>query len=445
MRFASLLIGLAAAALLSSAPSAAPSQRTYVTGGKTCDGWPRAPIGMAPGMCAGIVAGPTPGRFAQRQLRMPRALLPMPGGKDWVVVDMGGWGNGQGSVWLMTAERGRPVKLKKLLSGLTMPHGLGRGPDGAVYIGEMSQIFRFDPTAADPRSTVAYVVRGLPDNKLHENRHPLSHFIFDANGDLLVNVGAPSDQCGTAGRPNRGPNGRCAESEGAEPTAGVRRYRYLGGGRWSGDFVMWSRGLRNSLAMVRHASGTLLQAENSIDYDSEDRPYEELNELVEGAHHGWPYCFDTNMVAPVWVSQTFMPCNSPAHARPHSLLPPHSAPLGMLYYDGAMFPALKGRLLISLHGYRAPGARIVAFDVGPDGKPAVKAGARYPVYRAGQIVMRPYPSPSAESRVLTPGWDLKAGVRPMGAPVGMAVAADGALWVAEDKNATVLRIAVDRP
>jgi len=51
----------------------------------------------------------------------------------------------------------------------------------------------------------------------------------------------------------------------------------------------------------------------------------------------------------------------------------------------------------------------------------------------------------AESRVLTPGWDLKAGSRPMGTPVGMAVAADGALWVAEDKNATVLRIAVDRP
>jgi glucose/arabinose dehydrogenase len=140
-----------------------------------------------------------------------------------------------------------------------------------------------------------------------------------------------------------------------------------------------------------------------------------------------------------------MPCGSPAHTKPHTLLPPHSAPLGMLYYDGAMFPALRGRLLISLHGYRAPGARIVAFDVGADGLPATRAGARYPVYRAGKIVMRPYPTAAAESRVLTPGWDLKAGVRPMGAPVGMAVAVDGALWVAEDKNATVLRISVDRP
>ena len=446
MRTASLLLGLAAAALLASAPSAAPAQRTYVTGGKTCDGYPRAPIGMASGMCAGIVAGPVAGQFAQRQLRMPRALLPLQGGKDWVVVDTGGWGNGQGSVWLMTAERRKPTKLRKLLSGLTMPHGLGRGPDGGVYIGEMSRIFRFDPLAANPAATVTYVVSGLPDNKLHENRHPLSHFIFDANGDLLVNVGAPSDQCaGPGNRPKKLPDGRCAESEGAEPTAGVRRYRYLGQGRWSRDFVMWSRGLRNSLALVRHSSGTLLQAENSIDYPEEERPYEELNELLESAHYGWPYCFDMDRQAPAWAGQQMMPCNSPAHTKPVSLLPPHSAPLGMLYYDGAMFPALKGRLLISLHGYRASGARIVAFEVGADGLPAIRAGARYPAYRNGQVVMRPYPVAAAESRVLTPGWDLKPGVRPMGTPVGMAVAADGALWVAEDKNATVLRIALDRP
>jgi glucose/arabinose dehydrogenase len=33
----------------------------------------------------------------------------------------------------------------------------------------------------------------------------------------------------------------------------------------------------------------------------------------------------------------------------------------------------------------------------------------------------------------------------MGTPVGLAVADDGAIWVTEDKNATILRIAVDRP
>jgi glucose/arabinose dehydrogenase len=40
---------------------------------------------------------------------------------------------------------------------------------------------------------------------------------------------------------------------------------------------------------------------------------------------------------------------------------------------------------------------------------------------------------------------LKPGVRPAGAPVGLTIAKDGAIWVADDRNATILRIAVDRP
>jgi len=443
MRRTPVLIAAVAALLSVGAASAAPAQKAYTVGRATCDGWPRAPIGMAPGMCAGIVYAPAPGAFAARQLKMPRTLLQL-SARDWVVVDMGGWGNSQGSVWRMTAERGKPVRLVKLLGGLTMPHGLGRGPDGKVYVGEMSRIFRFDPMAANPASTVTYVVTGLPDNRLHANRHPLSNFIFDGDGSLLVNVGAPSDQCGTAGKSNKLPNGRCAESEGGELTAGVRRYAYQGNGRWSADFTMFAKGLRNSLALARHSSGTLVQAENSIDYDSDTRPFEELNQLVAGGHYGWPYCYDNATPAPVWAGQTAVPCASAK--RPWSLLPPHAAPLGMLYYDGAMFPSLQGRLLISLHGYRATGARIVAFDVGANGLPPVRTGARYPAYAAGgAVTQRSYPGSAAESRVLTPGWDAKPGVRPMGTPVGLAVAQDGALWVAEDKNATVLRIAVDRP
>ena len=42
--------------------------------GTTCDGWPRAPIGMAPGFCAGIVVAP-PADFRARTLKFPRMLL----------------------------------------------------------------------------------------------------------------------------------------------------------------------------------------------------------------------------------------------------------------------------------------------------------------------------------------------------------------------------------
>ena len=44
-------------------------------------------------------------------------------------------------------------------------------------------------------------------------------------------------------------------------------------------------------------------------------------------------------------------------------------------------------------------------------------------------------------KVLTPGWDAVAGRQPRGSPVVMAVAADGSIWVADDRSRAILRIA----
>src|SRR5438105_2479711 len=50
---------------------AAGAERFYHISEATCDGWPRAPIGMAPGFCAGIVVAP-PADFNSRTIRLPR-------------------------------------------------------------------------------------------------------------------------------------------------------------------------------------------------------------------------------------------------------------------------------------------------------------------------------------------------------------------------------------
>ncbi|HJR57093.1 MAG TPA: PQQ-dependent sugar dehydrogenase [Rhizomicrobium sp.] len=435
------LRALAFLSLLLAAPAMAAER--YAPEKTTCDGWPRAPIGMAPGFCAGLVVVP-PAAFASRQVRLPRLMLPLPGG-DWLVTDLGGWNIRRGAVWRLHAEKGQAARLTPLLAWLNMPHGLARGPDGKTYVGEMSRIFRFDHEAADPAKTIQTVVDGLPDNRLHENRHPLSYFIFDGDGALLVNVGALSDQCVAKDGKPKGET-TCTESEGAEKTAGVRRYTYRGNGIWAKDFTMLARGLRNSLALVRHASGTLLQAENSIDFRNPDSPFEELNLLRSGAHYGWPYCYDMDKPAPAWAGAKAMDCRSSAHEKPVRLLPPHASPLGMAYYQGAMFPELAGRLLMSWHGYEAAGARLVAFDVDTKGIPLPAPRARYAFYDGrGGSGSKPYPGPAAEPLTITPLWDERKALRPMGTPVGMAVAADGAIWMTEDKNATILRVARDRP
>ena len=420
-----LLAGLAM--LAAAVPQAASAQsRTYAVAGD-CGGRPRVEVGMAPGYCMGRVWQ----RTGSEGPRMPRTLFRL-ADDDWLVADLGSWDAGRGAIWRMRVGADGAVGWTRLLAGLSMPHTMARGPDGRIYVAEMSRIFVLDPDR--PNATTA-VVSDLPDNRLHENRHPLSAFVFDADGALLVNVGAPSDRCVDArGRPIRDARGQCAER--AEQ-AMVRRYAYLGNGRWSRDWTPWATGLRNSVAMVRHVSGAIYQGENSVDLNTPERPFDEINRLKPGADYGWPYCTDMATALPGWTAAETR-CGR--RQSPVSLLPPHAAPLAMLYYDGAMFPELRGRMLMSWHGHRRAAGRIVAIEVDEEGAPLSDRPGRYAIYPRGSM---PYPTtaPAPRARVLTPGWNAVRGTRPQGSPVGMAVAGDGAIWVADDRAGAVLRIA----
>lgn len=407
----------------------------------TCDGYPRLDIGMAAGTCAGLVAGPT-GAARSRPLRLPRSLLQLDD-ETWLVSDLGRWDGVGGAVWKLHARPGQAPALTRLLDGLHLPHALATGPDGRVYVGEMSRIVRFDPRAADPAATLETVIDGLPDNRLHEHRHPLSKFVFARDGALLVNIGAPSDTCLRAdGTP---PAATCAESESesGERAASIRRYARIAPDRWSSDYTVIASGLRNSVALAVHPSGTVLQGENSYDFATRWFPFDEINRIEPGRHYGWPYCADVATPTPGWKATKAMDCAGNAHTPPALLLPPHAAPLDMLWYDGAMFPALRGRLLMTWHGHRSVGGRIVSYATDDDGVPVPDKGARYPVYGTGS---RAYgAAPAAHAVVLTPGWDRVAGRRPQGSPVGLAVARDGAIWTTDDRAGLVIRIAVDRP
>lgn len=431
------LSGLLPAMLLMPAFAAEPRE-LYAAPRGSCDGFPRLDIGTISGMCAGLVIGPTR-NDRNRKVALPRSLVQLDE-STWLVSDLGAWDRPAGVIWKLQARAGQVSSVSSVLTGLHLPHALAVGPDGLVYVGEMSRIIRFDPKAADAASTVEVVVSGLPDNKLHEHRHPLSKFVFAPDGALLVNIGALSDQC--LDSVDRASRKICVESDSGEQTASIRRYVLVSPGKWSQNYTVHARGLRNSVALAVHPSGTVIQAENSYDFETRWFPFEEVNVIEPARHYGWPYCADLDTPTPGWKSVEAMDCKSAAHTRPTVLLPPHAAPLDILWYEGNMFPSLQGRMLMTWHGHRSVGGRIVSFAVDGRGVPIPDRRAQFPVYGAKS---RSYGvGPAASPMVLTPQWGLVRGRRPQGSPVGLAVAFDGAIWTTDDRAGLVIRLATDR-
>ena len=60
-------------------------------------------------------------------------MLPrLPGGKDFLVTDVGKWDGPGGKVLRITAARSKPCIITPVLTGLYMPHHMAFGPDSKV-------------------------------------------------------------------------------------------------------------------------------------------------------------------------------------------------------------------------------------------------------------------------------------------------------------------------
>jgi glucose/arabinose dehydrogenase len=461
---------------LGAAPAGAASpiiRSGYALGEENCgqapSAFPKIRIGMRPGYCAGLVASKEDG------LVFPRSIVQVPDSHLFVVSDMGGWSAGMGRLLLLDPQAPAGKRVTVLIGKLDFPHGLAVGIDRRIYASTDTRVFRFDPLAKKPEATMEVILQGLPGRqvtlsdgtKVQESLHPLKHFVFDKTGRIYVNVGAPSDRCTT--RPVEAK--RCAAGEGANPLASIWAFTPPPGGIFPalkrGDpnpaREIYARGLRNSMALAVHpdfpAPGSaFLQGENGRDLQDMFEPNEEINVAEKGKHYGWPYCYDLTTMSPEYQAFLQTPgeyrnlCAGAAiYKQPYSLMPPHGAPLAMLYYQGEKFPELKGKLLVGLHGYRPTGSRIIFYDVDAKGFPTVSAApVRYDVScaaeptRAFQTEHGGMVAASPFSELIV-GWYKVNGVRPQGAPVGVTVAADGALWVVEDHNKSILRIDVAPP
>lgn len=363
-----------------------------------CFGYDKVPISTQDGSCVGMVVSSDEG------LRKPRKVIQIKP-NHFLVTDMVNWSEGRGILWDIKLINSKPV-LTKLFTNLDRPHGLRKGPDGLIYVGEASQLFRFN--IENPNETKEIVISDIPS----KGKHPLSEFIFTSDSRIILNIGAPTDQCLKEGRKATYP---CKQ---AESEALLREYTLNDDGSYSFNSNL-AYGLRNSMGLVELDSGEIIQFNNGMDFKQEETPLEEINLISPGKNYGWPYCYEDGKLNKSYKRSFFnrripkIDCS--IYSSPIGHLPAHSAPLDAKLYNGEMFPEFKGKILVSLHGYRKSGQRIIALNVKEESADDFE-----------EVVFN---------------WQAKSGIRPKGAPVGLEIGQDGEVYFLDDKNKTLMVMA----
>ncbi|WP_345944772.1 hypothetical protein [Variovorax sp. dw_954] len=411
LEFASAVTASLVGALLPLAACA----RGY-TSQSLCGDYARLDIATPSGMCVALLADEAQG------LRAPRRILEVAPNRYWVV-DMGSWEPDRGRLLEMTlpAEGSAPrrARLAVLAEKLDRPLGLALGPDGKVYVGEAGRIWRTTIPSPGAALQAETVIDGLP----REGTHPLKEMAFGPvvpgkpQVSLYVNIGSETDACKDSTKQYPMP---CAERGGAQPRAAVYEATLGGPSYRLQGFRPFAVGLRNSVALTvlpdGPSKGTVLQGENSIDYESPTQPPEELNLLRTGHDYGWPYCVGKQQSALGYDAKRF-DCRSTD--APLMTWPAHVAPLQMMV--GPPGTRFAGQLLVAWRGHQPPGHRVVGFRLDARGLPAGK-----PIDWLA-------------------GWTPKDGVRPMGKPTGITVDRQGRLLVVEDFNRSILMLLPQSP
>jgi glucose/arabinose dehydrogenase len=294
------------------------------------------------------------------------------------------------------AAKTRSVFLKNLNSpfGMTLV-----GKD--FYVANSDAVMRFPYDEGKTAITAAGAkVMSLPAGPL--NHHWTKNIIASPDGKFLyMTVGSNS---------NVAENGIDKE----EGRAAIWELE-----RATGKSRLFATGLRNPNGMAwEPKSKALWTVVNERDELGNDLVPDYLTSVKDGGFYGWPYSwYGPNVDARVKEPRPDLVAKAIV---PDYALGAHTAALGMAFYDGSAFPAsYHGGAFIGMHGSwnRKPHSGYkVAFIPFADGKPA---------------------GPPQDFLTGFLNKDEKAA----GRPVGVAVAKDGALLVADDVGNVIWRVA----
>jgi glucose/arabinose dehydrogenase len=332
--------------------------------------------------------------FAEGGFDNPRWMALAPNG-DVFLAD-----SERGSIWLLRDTKGSGVAdvRSEFLKGLTQPFGLAFH-DRWLYVGDTDEVLRFpyEPGQVAGDRRAGERITQLPGHGYHQ--HWTRNVVFSPDGTkLYVSVGSETN-----------------DDDDPEPRASILVMNPDGS-----DRHIFARGLRNPVGLAFHpATGRLWATVEERDDLGDDLVPDYLTEVKPGAFYGWPFAYlgphedpSHRGERPALVAET---------VAPDLLVQAHSAVLGLVFYQGAMFPAdCKGDAFVALHGSwnrsRRTGYKVV----------------RVP-FREGR--------PVGGYDDFVTGWMIDEASRDVwGRPVGLLVAADGALLVADDGANLIWRV-----
>jgi glucose/arabinose dehydrogenase len=348
------------------------------------------PFRLPPGFSANLFAD---------GLRYPRWMTVAPNGDVFLALP------GRGAVALLRDSRGtgRADLVTIFAKGFASPHGLAMH-DGYLYVGDTERVWRLPwkpgqtKAEGEPEPVTERGVFGSGSG------HWTRNITFAPDGKrFYVAIGSA--------------NNIAADNL---PRASVQSFAADGS-----DQRTFAWGLRNPVGIAFYpGSDDLFVAVSERDGLGDGLVPDYLTHLQEGGFYGWPFAYIGRHVQPDFPPRPDLVAKTIV---PDLLIQSHSAPLGLVFYEGGMFPPdYRGDAFVALHGSWNSGQ--------PTGYKIIRVP-----FKAGRPV-------GYYENFLTGFW--LRGTQPaqiFGRPAGLAVAADGSLLIADDAGGAVWRISYRKP
>ena len=313
--------------------------------------------------------------------------------------------------------------------------------NGYLYASSDNDVYRYKINEKDGKvdtASVQKIVTGL----VAKNQHNTKSLTLDNEGNIYVNIGAPSNCCQVQDRAKGSPGQDPCPI--LEQAGGIWQFKADKTNQSYAEGIRYATGLRNVMGLdwntevnqlyaMQHGRDQLFQnfPELFTQKEGAENPAEELFRLQKGADCGWPYCYYDNdkqqkLLCPEYGGDRTKVDRCADKTKSIVQFPGHLAPNALLFYTGSQFPAkYKNGAFIAFHGSwnRAPEPQagfFVVFVPFKDGMPSGK----WEVFADGFSGFTPGgPTGKAQYR-----------------PCGLAQGPDGSLFISDDSNGTIWKV-----